>query len=148
LTVVVRTLIIPLFVRQIRASRAMQMVSPELQAVQKKYKGKTDQASRQKMAEETMALYKEAGASPFSSCLPMLLQMPIFCSLFRVLSTMLPEAADGEAFGPLTTERFLSASDATGVGYVTTDDTILKSGNGRVTCTILAGISIAAMCAV
>src|SRR5690606_2511760 len=62
LTVVVRTLIIPLFVRQIRASRAMQMVSPEPQAVQKKYKGKTDQESRQKMAEETMAIYKEAGA--------------------------------------------------------------------------------------
>ena len=56
LTAVVRTLIIPLFVRQIRASRAMQMVSPELQAVQKKYKGKTDQESRQKMAEETMAV--------------------------------------------------------------------------------------------
>src|SRR5690625_5625940 len=52
LTVVMRTLIIPLFVRQIRASRAMQMVSPELQAVQKKYKNKKDQESRQKMAEE------------------------------------------------------------------------------------------------
>src|SRR5699024_3343637 len=129
LTVVVRTLIIPLFVRQIRASRAMQMVSPELQAVQKKYKGKTDQASRQKMAEETMALYKEAGASPFSSCLPMLLQMPIFFGLFRVLYNKLPDAAAG-------------------LGNVTIADSFLKSGDGGVTTTILAGVIIACMCAV
>src|SRR5690606_36156131 len=90
LTVVVRTLIILLFVRQNRASRAMQRVSPALQAVQKKDKGKTDQESRQKMAEETMAIYNEAGASPSSSCLPMLLQMPIFFGLFRVLFAKLP----------------------------------------------------------
>lgn len=148
LTVVVRTLIIPLFVRQIRASRAMQMVSPELQAVQKKYKGKTDQESRQKMAEETMAIYKEAGASPFSSCLPMLLQMPIFFGLFRVLFTKLPQAAGGEAFGPLTTELAKSASHSTIIGDVTIANSFLNSGDGGVTTKVLAGIIIACMCAV
>ena len=148
LTAVVRTLIIPLFVRQIRASRAMQMVSPELQAVQKKYKGKTDQESRQKMAEETMAVYKEAGASPFSSCLPVLLQMPIFFGLFRVLFNKLPEAAGGEAFGPLTTPLAQSASNSTILGDVTIADSFLNSGDGGITTKIVAGIIIAAMCAV
>ncbi|MDN6301496.1 MAG: membrane protein insertase YidC [Brachybacterium sp.] len=148
LTVVVRTLIIPLFVRQIRASRAMQMVSPELQAVQKKYKGKTDQASKQKMAEETMAVYKEAGASPFSSCLPMLLQMPIFFGLFRVLFYKLPEAAAGEAFGPLTEQLARSASNSTLLGSVTIADSFLKSGDGGISTKILAGLIIACMSAV
>lgn len=148
LTAVVRTLIIPLFVRQIRASRAMQMVSPELQAVQRKYKGKTDQESRQKMAEETMAVYREAGASPFSSCLPVLLQMPIFFGLFRVLFNKLPQAAEGEPFGPLTTELAQSASNSTIIGNVTIADSFLNSGDGGFTTKIVAGIIIACMCAV
>ncbi|WP_193106309.1 membrane protein insertase YidC [Brachybacterium sp. FME24] len=148
LTVVVRTLIIPLFVRQIRASRAMQMVSPELQAVQKKYKGKTDQASKQKMAEETMAVYKEAGASPFSSCLPMLLQMPIFFGLFQVLYNKLPEAAEGTRFGPLTPELAQSASHSTFFGDITIADSFLNVGDGGITTRIVAGLIIACMCAV
>ncbi|PMC75948.1 membrane protein insertase YidC [Brachybacterium sp. UMB0905] len=148
LTAVVRTLIIPLFVRQIRASRAMQMVSPELQAVQKKYKGKTDQDSRQKMAEETMAIYKEAGASPFSSCLPVLLQMPIFFGLFRVLYTKLPQAAGGDPFGPLTVELARSANASTFFGNVTIADSFLSPGDGGISTRIVAGIIIALMCAV
>lgn len=148
LTVVVRTLIIPLFVRQIRASRAMQMVSPELQAVQKKYKGKTDQASKQKMAEETMAIYKDAGASPFSSCLPVLLQMPIFFGLFRVLYNKLPDAAEGAGFGPLTPELARSASDSTFFGDITIADSFLSPGDGGITTRLVAGVIIACMCAV
>src|SRR5690625_4435688 len=85
LTVVIRVLLIPLFVRQIKASRTMQLVQPEIQKLQKKYKGRTDTASRQAMQQEMMAIYKEEGTSPFASCMPMLLQMPIFFSLFRVL---------------------------------------------------------------
>lgn len=148
LTIVVRTLIIPLFVRQIRSSRAMQTVSPELQAVQKKYKGKTDPESRQKMAEETMAIYKEAGSSPFSSCLPVLLQMPIFFGLFRVLFNKLPQAAEGNGFGALTPEIARNASSATFFGDVTIADSFLNSGDGGLTTKIVAGIIIAAMCAV
>jgi len=148
LTVVTRTLIIPLFVRQIRASRAMQMVSPELQAVQKKYKGKTDDASRQAMAQETMALYKEAGASPFSSCLPVLLQMPIFFGLFRVLFNKLPAAAEGQGFGALTPEIAQNASSATFFGNVTIADSFLSPGDGELSTRIVAGLIIVAMCAV
>src|SRR5690625_3853102 len=148
LTVVMRTLIIPLFVRQIRASRAMQMVSPELQAVQKKYKNKKDQESRQKMAEETMAIYKEAGASPFSSCLPVLLQLPIFFGLFRVLYNKLPQAAEGDAFGPLTTELANSAYNGSFLGAVTISNSFLSSGDGGIITKIVAGLIIASMCTV
>lgn len=148
LTVVVRTLIIPLFVKQIRSSRAMQTVSPELQAVQKKYKGKTDQDSRQRMAEETMAIYKEAGASPFSSCLPVLLQMPIFFGLFRVLFNKLPQAAEGNGFGALTPDIAASASASTFFGNVTIADSFLNSGDGAITTKIVAGLIIACMSAV
>src|SRR5690625_4852406 len=104
LVVVIRILLIPLFVRQIKASRGMQVVQPEIQKLQKKYKGKTDPASRQAMQQEMMAIYKEAGTSPFASCMPMLLQMPIFFSLFRVLNVVKDLAAGTyrvDKIGPL-----------------------------------------------
>lgn len=104
LTVVIRVLLIPLFVRQIKASRTMQLVQPEIQKLQKKYKGRTDTASRQAMQQEMMAIYKKEGTSPFASCMPMLLQMPIFFSLFRVLIAVKDIAAGTyrtEKIGPL-----------------------------------------------
>ncbi|UVY84596.1 membrane protein insertase YidC [Brachybacterium sp. NBEC-018] len=146
LTVVVRVIITPLFIRQIRSSRAMQAVSPQLQALQKKYKGKTDPESRQKMATEMQAVYKEAGASPLSSCLPLLLQMPIFFALFRVLFYKLPEAAGGAAFGPLTVDLAKSAYHATLLGSTTIADSFLKTGDGGITSKIVAGVIIALMC--
>lgn len=104
LTVIIRVLLIPLFVRQIKASRSMQIVQPEIQKLQKKYKGRTDTASRQAMQQEMMAIYREAGTSPFASCMPMLLQMPIFFSLFRVLIAV-KDIANGtyvsDGIGPL-----------------------------------------------
>jgi len=86
LVIVIRVLLIPLFVKQIKASRGMQLIQPEMKKIQAKYKGKTDPESRQKMTQETMALYKETGTNPFASCLPILLQSPIFFALFRVLN--------------------------------------------------------------
>lgn len=88
LVIVMRILLIPLFFKQIRASRGMQMLAPEMQAIQKKYKGKTDSASREAMSRETMALYKKHNTNPFSSCLPILAQSPIFFALFRVLNSL------------------------------------------------------------
>jgi YidC/Oxa1 family membrane protein insertase len=64
----------------------MVLAQPELAALQKRYKGKTDQEARQKMAQEQMEIYKRTGSNPLSSCLPLLVQMPIFTSLFFVLS--------------------------------------------------------------
>jgi len=88
LVVVIRIILIPLFVKQIHASRRMQLIQPEMQKIQKKYKGKTDPESRQAMTQETMGLYKRTGTNPFSSCLPILLQSPIFFALFRVLDNL------------------------------------------------------------
>jgi YidC/Oxa1 family membrane protein insertase len=90
LTIAIRIVLIPLFFRQIRASRGMQIMQPELQAIQKKYKGKTDPSSREAMGRETMELYRKHGTNPFASCLPVLLQSPIFFALFRVLNNLQP----------------------------------------------------------
>lgn len=90
MTIVVRALMIPLFNKQMRAMRMGQQLQPQLQKIQKKYKGRKDPVSQQRMQEETMALYRENGTSPFSSCLPMLIQMPIFFSLFRLLYAVEP----------------------------------------------------------
>ena len=85
LVLVVRAALIPLFVKQIRSQRAMYVLQPDLQKIQKKYKGKSDRDSREKMAKEQMALYKKHGSSPFASCLPLIAQMPVFFSLFITL---------------------------------------------------------------
>jgi YidC/Oxa1 family membrane protein insertase len=114
LVIVIRILLIPLFFKQIKASRGMQMLAPEMQAIQKKYKGKSDPASREAMSRETMELYRKHGTNPFASCLPILLQSPIFFALFRVLNS-LPAIADGkhEPVGPLTASVASSAEQAT-----------------------------------
>lgn len=105
LTAVVRFLMIPLFVKQIHSSRKMQLIQPEMQKIQAKYKGKSDPESRQKMTAETMDLYKRTGSNPFSSCLPILLQSPFFFALFQVLNN-LPHIATGShvPVGPITPE--------------------------------------------
>ncbi|WP_350339635.1 membrane protein insertase YidC [Actinotalea lenta] len=122
LVVVIRTLLIPLFVRQIRASRGLQLISPELQAIQKKYKGKTDPASREAMSRETMELYRKHGTNPFASCLPIIAQSPIFFALFRVLYN-LPAIAAGTyaggsvtSIGPITQDVARQATNATMFG--------------------------------
>jgi YidC/Oxa1 family membrane protein insertase len=80
LVIVIRILLIPLFVKQIRATRNMQAIQPQIQALQKKYKD-----DREKLGQETMKLYRETKTNPFASCLPILLQAPVFFALFRVL---------------------------------------------------------------
>ncbi|MFC5791488.1 membrane protein insertase YidC [Agromyces tardus] len=86
LVIVVRAALIPIFVRQIKSQRRMLEVAPQLKKIQDKYKGKKDQFSREAMSRETMELYKRTGTNPLSSCLPLLLQMPIFFGLFSVLN--------------------------------------------------------------
>ncbi|WP_153397187.1 membrane protein insertase YidC [Ornithinicoccus halotolerans] len=88
LVIVLRILLVPLFVRQIHSQRRMQLIQPELMKIQAKYKGKKDEASRKAMTEESFALYKRHGTNPFASCLPILLQMPFFFALFRMLNTI------------------------------------------------------------
>ena len=108
LVIVIRILLIPLFVKQIRASRAMQLIQPQMKKIQEKYKGKTDTASRQAMQQETMALYKESGTNPFASCLPILLQSPVFFALFQVLNGI----SQKRAIGPLDLQLVEQADQA------------------------------------
>jgi YidC/Oxa1 family membrane protein insertase len=86
LVLVVRAALIPVFVRQIKSQRNMMLVQPELKKLQNKYKGKNDRDSREKFAREQMDLYKRTGSNPLSSCLPLLLQMPIFMGVFFVIN--------------------------------------------------------------
>src|SRR3954468_23887130 len=124
LVVVIRILLIPLFVKQIRASRAMQLIQPQMKKIQEKYKGKSDTASRQAMQQETMALYKESGTNPFASCLPILLQSPIFFALFRVLNGI----PQHQTIGPLNAELVAQADHATIFG-AQLSDTFVHANN-------------------
>jgi YidC/Oxa1 family membrane protein insertase len=105
LVVVIRILLIPLFVKQIKAQRGLQMLSPQIKELQKKYKD-----DRQKQSEELMKLYRETGTNPFSSCLPIILQMPIFFALFHVLSYGVQKQIP---IGAMNQELVDSAHDAT-----------------------------------
>ena len=110
LVIVVRAALIPIFVRQIKSQRKMLEVAPQLKKIQDKYKGKKDQFSREAMSRETMDLYKRTGTNPLSSCLPLLLQMPIFFALFSVLN----DAQRSQAgVGPLDSSLAKSFGNAT-----------------------------------
>ncbi len=85
LTVGMRLVLFPIFVRQIKTQRAMQAIQPKMKELQAKYKG-----DKERLNQEMMALWKEAGANPFSGCLPLVLQIPIFISLFHTLRAIKP----------------------------------------------------------
>ena len=87
ITLVVRTAMIPLTIKQIKSSRKALEVAPEVKKIQDKYRGKKDQLSRESMNREVMDVYKKAGTNPMASCLPLLVQMPIFLGLVQVLNT-------------------------------------------------------------
>jgi YidC/Oxa1 family membrane protein insertase len=80
LTVLIRVVLLPLGIKQIRSMHAMQVVQPKIKQIQTKYKG-----NKQKQQEEIMKMYKEHGVNPFSGCWPVLLQFPILISMYSVL---------------------------------------------------------------
>ena len=84
-TFLVNALMLPMQIKQQKFSKMSAIMNPELMAIQKKYKGKTDQASQQKMSLETQAVYQKYGVSPASGCLPMLITFPILLALYRVI---------------------------------------------------------------
>ena len=83
LVVVIRILLIPLFVKQIKAQRGLQLIQPQMKEIQKKYAG-----DKERQSQEMMKLYRETGTNPLSSCLPIILQAPIFFALFGVLQSI------------------------------------------------------------
>lgn len=109
-TIVIYLLMMPLTIKQQKFSKLSAKMNPELQAIQKKYKNKQDQASMVKMNEETKEVYAKYGVSPMGSCLQLLIQMPILFALYRVIWNI-PAYVNGvkEAFMPLA-EKIMSIS--------------------------------------
>jgi YidC/Oxa1 family membrane protein insertase len=105
LVIVIRILLIPLFVRQIKSQRNMQVLQPKVRALQQKYKG-----DRERLQQEMMKLYKDTGTNPFASCLPILLQAPFLFALFRVLHGVANDVPRGAFRDRL--DLFVSAGDA------------------------------------
>jgi YidC/Oxa1 family membrane protein insertase len=138
LTMVIRAALIPLFVKQIKSSRNMQLIQPKVRELQKKYAH-----DREKLAQETMALYRETGTNPFASCLPILLQMPIFLALFR----MIDQAAKGNKRGVLTDDQVTSLSEAKLFGARIADTFMNTEGDGSGNARILAAILVISMTA-
>jgi YidC/Oxa1 family membrane protein insertase len=92
LTVATRIVILPLTIRQLRGMRAMQVLSPHLKQLQEEHKD-----DKQRLQQEMMKLYQEHGVNPFASCLPLLLQLPVFITLFYVLRNDLQPHLDETA---------------------------------------------------
>ncbi len=127
LVVLIRIILIPLFVKQIKSQRALTALQPHMKEIQKKYKD-----DRQKQSEEMMKLYKEHKTNPLASCFPILAQAPIFFALFTVLNGIaaktdagvpapiargflkgdyLESAAQAKFFGAKISETFLGSDD-------------------------------------
>ncbi len=136
LTVVIRAALIPLFVKQINASRNMQLIQPKVKELQKKYGH-----DREKLAQETMALYRESGTNPFASCLPLLVQSPIFIALFRLLDQA---AKNTTANGFMSEEQAASFGNAKLFGTIPIKATFLNN-YGLLSVQILAALLVVAM---
>ncbi|MFE5815969.1 membrane protein insertase YidC [Streptomyces sp. NPDC056479] len=103
LVILIRICLIPLFVKQIKATRAMQTLQPEMKKIQERYKN-----DKQRQSEEMMKLYKETGTNPLSSCLPILAQSPFFFALYHVLNSI----ANNDTIGVINDSLLKSAQQA------------------------------------
>ncbi|MPY58292.1 membrane protein insertase YidC [Streptomyces spongiae] len=103
LVILIRICLIPLFVKQIKATRAMQTLQPEMKKIQERYKN-----DKQRQSEEMMKLYKETGTNPLSSCLPILAQSPFFFALYHVLNSI----ANNDTIGVINQSLLESAQKA------------------------------------
>ncbi|TSE17838.1 membrane protein insertase YidC [Arthrobacter sp. KBS0703] len=148
LVLVIRAALIPVFLKQIKAQRRMRLLQPDLQKLQDKYKGKTDPLSRQAMAQEQMALYKEHGTNPFSACLPLLIQTPFFFALFQVLSGITAAKGQGRGIGAMSRDQVAQFDEASIFG-APLSASLLHGGAGgsQAAVTILTIVMILTMTA-
>jgi YidC/Oxa1 family membrane protein insertase len=109
LTIVIRLVLLPLGVKQVRSMQHMQIVQPRIKQVQQKFKG-----NKQRQQEETMKLYKEYGVNPFSGCWPMLLQFPILIAMYSVLRP--------PSFAPVVQDDQVTAYEVTNTHFPTDSD--------------------------
>ncbi|WP_248759487.1 membrane protein insertase YidC [Pseudarthrobacter sp. SSS035] len=147
LVLIIRAALIPVFLRQVSAQRRMRLLQPDLKRLQDKYKGKTDQLSRQAMAQEQMALYKEHGTNPFSACLPMLIQVPFFFALFQVLSGIPVAAREARGIGAMTHEQAVQFDESSIVGAPLSASVLHGSGGDPAAVAVLTILMILAMTA-
>jgi len=97
LTIIVRLVLFPLTWKQFSSAQSMQVIQPQLKELQKKYK-----SDRGKLQQETMKLYQEHRVNPFASCLPLLLQLPVFISLYAAI----------KGLGPLSAPQYQASVEA------------------------------------
>ena len=147
LVILMRILLIPLFVKQIKAQRGLQIIQPQMKEIQKKYAG-----DRERQSQEMMKLYKETGTNPLASCLPILLQAPIFFGLFRVLQYGIAQEQPIGVFAWPQYQNLVSiAHDATifdvplWATFWLAGQVEVETGTSELTVRILAFILIVAM---
>jgi YidC/Oxa1 family membrane protein insertase len=129
LVLVIRAALIPVFLKQVEAQQRMRLLQPDLKELQDKYKGKTDQLSRQAMVQEQMDLYKKHGTNPFSACLPMLIQVPFFFALFQVLSGISTAAGKNEGIGAMSAGQVMQFDQSTIFGAPLSASLLHGGGN-------------------
>lgn len=117
LTVVIKIVLLPLTIKQTKSMESMKKWQPEIKKLQEKYKN-----DKEKLGQATMKFYSENKINPFGGCLPLLLQLPVFFALFRLLGS--GEGANKEMFAKLATTSFLGISSLTAVPWKS-----MKSGN-------------------
>ncbi|WP_433451366.1 membrane protein insertase YidC [Streptomyces sp. CA-142005] len=142
LVILIRICLIPLFVKQIKATRAMQTLQPEMKKIQERYKN-----DKQRQSEEMMKLYKEAGTNPLSSCLPILAQSPFFFALYHVLNGI----ASGKTIGVINQSLLTSAQKAHIFGaplaakFLDSADTVAKLGASLTDVRVVTAVMIVLM---
>ncbi|MEX3100230.1 MULTISPECIES: membrane protein insertase YidC [unclassified Streptomyces] len=144
LVILIRICLIPLFVKQIKATRAMQTLQPEMKKIQERYKN-----DRQRQSEEMMKLYKDTGTNPLSSCLPILAQSPFFFALYHVLSGI----ASGKTIGVINNDLLASARQAhifgapLAVKFLDSEATVQKLGASLTDVRVVTAVMIILMSA-
>lgn len=131
-TILVYMCMLPMTINQQRSSKMMAVINPEVQAIQKKYRNKKDQASMMKQQEEIQQVYDKYGTSMMGGCLPMLIQMPFLFALYPVIYNI-------EAYVPAiknapdAVNRFITIPDLT----VTPIQMIKNSGSFGISSTVI-----------
>ncbi|GGZ04383.1 membrane protein insertase YidC [Streptomyces nitrosporeus] len=144
LVVLIRICLIPLFVKQIKSTRNMQVLQPKMKAIQERYKN-----DKQRQSEEMMKLYKETGTNPLSSCLPILAQSPFFFALYHVLSSI----ASGKTIGVIDQPLLDSARQAHIFGaplaakFMDSEDKVAALGASLTDVRVITAIMIVLMSA-
>ena len=143
LTVFVRLLLFPLFVKQIHAQRKMADLAPQVQELRKKYK-----SDKQKMNQEVMKLYQENGANPLGGCLPLVAQFPVFISLFTVLRAIADWVPPEKPKYGLTVAVVASAQKAHILGvtvatrFISNAKELAAQGVNPVTAKVVIGVAV------